>query len=208
MKLLNKALYHLEKTKKMYLFLFLLVIVGVVSGSIFFNFINGNDKLLVVDKLSLFFSDVTMDNINKWEVFKNSYIINLFTILLIWILGISIIGVIINVFIVYLKGFMLGFIISSIIYSYKLLGLIGVICYTFPHYFINILIIIIFSYFSFNMSKLLIRAVVNKESINFKFCMSKYYKLLFFGVVVVTVSCLFEAFISGYVIKLFTMLLN
>lgn len=207
MKTLNKVLTHLEKTKKMYLFLFLLVIIGVIFGSVFFNLISTNDKLLVSNKLTTFFSNIDNNTINSFEVFKNTYIINLLIITIIWILGISIIGIIINTFIVYLKGFILGFIISSLIYQYKLVGIIGVLTYIFPHYFINLLIIILLTYFSYNMSKIVIKGVIKKENINFSRFMSSYYKIYIFAFITITLTSLFEAFISKYLIKLFIMLI-
>lgn len=207
MKAINKVLNHLEKTKKMYLFLFLLLLIGVIFGSIFFNLISQSDKLLVANKLTSFFSNIDNNSINSIEVFKNSYITNLLTITIIWILGISIIGIVINTFIVYLKGFILGFIISSLIYQYKLVGIIGVITYMFPHYFINTLIIILLTYFSYNMSKIVIKGVIKKENINFSRFMNRYYKIYIFCFITITLTSLFEAFISKYIIKLFTMLI-
>ena len=50
---------------------------------------------------------------------KNSLIEGMILIILSWILGMSIIGVIFNIFFIYMKSFTIGFSISSFILVYK-----------------------------------------------------------------------------------------
>lgn len=208
MKIINKAITQLEKTKKSYLFLFILVLIGVITGCIFFNTINNNDKVLVVTKISDFMSNIKNNNLNHTEVLKTSLITNLSMVIIMWLLGISIIGCFINVFITYLKGFIFGFIISGILYTYKSIGLIGIITYTFPHYFINIIVVIVMTYFSLNISKVLLKSIIQKQSVNLSTIMKKYYKILLFSICTIIISSLFETFISPYIIKLFTLLIK
>ena len=100
--------------KSINFFVSTIMIFGIISGSIFLMMLSKSDKGLVIEQIHQFFQNVASDSINSGLALKNSLMINYLICFAIWILGFSMIGVIINVFITYLKGFLVGFSISSI----------------------------------------------------------------------------------------------
>ena len=120
-----------------------ILILGVISGAIFSNIIDLNDKKLVLDKIQLFISNIDTQSINNIESFKNSIITNLSYSIIIWILGMTIIGIIINIFLLYLKGFIFGFTLSAFILTYSYKGMILSILYTLFGQLLNFIVIMI-----------------------------------------------------------------
>ena len=84
--------------KKINYFTFIVVTLGIVTGSIFLVLINQNDKSSVITQITNFMSNINTNNIDSVQALKNSLFNNFVYIILIWILGMSIIGIIFNVF--------------------------------------------------------------------------------------------------------------
>ena len=139
----------INRQKKLYFFLIGLIIVALISGILFWLVINNEDKLLVNNELTSFFTGIKDgNNINYLGSFLNSIIINLIYIGLIWLLGISIIGLPIIIVLIGLKGFIVGFSVVSIIATYGFKGILGAIAYTLPHQIIFLLLLVLLGFYS------------------------------------------------------------
>ncbi len=199
---------NIIKQKKLYLFLIGLVIVGVIAGILFWFVINNEDKLLVTKNLNNFFECIKKGNaINYWGSLFNSLVTGLIYIVLIWLLGISIVGLPIILIIITIKSFIVGFSISSIIASYGLKGILGAFVYTFPHQIIFLLLLILLGFYASSFCFKLFKYLFLKQSINFKDAMRKYFKILLISLIIVLITSLYETFIATYFIKLFTLLI-
>lgn len=207
-KLLKKLKFHIIKSKKMYLFLIIILLIGLLCGSLFITILNEEDKLMVIKQLTSFFNQIKTNKIDYPQALKNSLTTNLIYIILIWLLGISIIGIPIIIFIVFIKGFIIGFSISAIIATYKLIGLIGAFAYIFPHLIIASFIIIIISCYALYLSFNLFWSIIQKKSINFKHIINKYSMVMIISMIIMIITSLIEVFFSPYLIKLFLMMVK
>lgn len=199
----------MDKEKKKYLFLISITLIGIIIGIVFSNIINDNDKLLVEEKLTTFFLNIKNNkDINYLSNFLNSFLNNTSSLIIIWIFGLSIIGLILNNFILFFKGFTLGFGIGSIINIYLYKGILGSILYVFPHMLINLFVFIVLIYYANNFSIKLFKTLFLKKEIKFNEIMKKYSKILLYGFGLLLVSSFIETFISPYIIKIFTFMLN
>lgn len=207
-KLLSKLQLSTIKTKRLYLFLLLIFIIGVIFGSLFITIINETDKNTVINQISGFFNQIKNNNIDFNSALKNSITTNLLYIVAIWILGISIIGIPIIIIMLFLRGFMIGFSIAAIIAKYKLIGIIGGLTYIFPHYIISLIIIFMISYYALRFSFNLLEAVVKKKSINFNEVINRYSFIMIFSIIVMVIASLIETYLSPYIMKLFTLLIK
>lgn len=196
MKILDKLKKEFKCNKKGLLFLLGITIIGFLFGTLFITIINESDKLLVKEHISSFIESIKKNNINFFDNFLNILISNLNFILIVWLLGMSVIGVPINIFYYFINSFVLGFSISSFILTYKLKGCIFSIIYVIPHNIINMIIFTLIVYYSLNFSLTLIFAITKKKSINFKQIINKYLKVLIFSSVIILLTSLYE----GYVI--------
>jgi len=183
------------------IFMASILILGIISGTIFLIMLSSQDKNNVIKKITLFISNINKDSVNNGLAIKNSLIINYTYILLIWLLGLSIIGLIVNIFIVYIKGFITGFSISAIILTYKYKSIPFILLYIFPHQVINILLIITISIYSIIFSKNLMQTIINKKNTN-KNIFKKYIVILLISIIFSFLSSMSEVYIFPKILKL------
>lgn len=180
-----------------------ILILGVISGAIFSNIIDLNDKKLVLDKIQLFISNIDTQSINNIESFKNSIITNLSYSIIIWILGMTIIGIIINIFLLYLKGFIFGFTLSAFILTYSYKGMILSILYTLFGQLLNLVVIMILSIYSimftFNFVKQIIKS---KYNMNIPKYFKNYLLIFLITIIISLISSISEAFVFPTLIKI------
>lgn len=201
-KKLNSGLALILPNKKVNLFVIFIVILGIISGSLFLMVLNDNDKSEVINEISTFMTNINTNNINNLNSFKNSLIEGMILIILSWILGMSIIGVIFNIFFIYMKSFIIGFSISSFILVYKYKGILSSLVYTVPSQLINILIILILGVYTLLFSKYLFKMIFLKDkTVNLGKFFKKY--VLVFGICILlcVISSLCEAYLLPSLLK-------
>lgn len=201
-KKLNSGLALILPNKKVNLFVIFIVVLGIISGSLFLMVLNENDKSEVINEISTFMTNINTNNINNLNSFKNSLIEGMILIILSWILGMSIIGVIFNIFFIYMKSFTIGFSISSFILVYKYKGILSSLIYVIPSQLINILIILILGVYTLLFSKYLFKMIFIKDkTVNLGKFFKKY--VLVFGICIILclVSSLCEAYLLPSLLK-------
>ena len=201
-KKLNSGLALILPNKKVNLFVIFIVILGIISGYLFLMVLNDNDKSEVINEISTFMANINTNNINNLNSFKNSLIEGMILIILSWILGMSIIGVIFNIFFIYMKSFTIGFSISSFILVYKYKGILSSLVYTIPSQLINILIILILGVYTLLFSKYLFKMIFIKDkTVNLGKFFKKY--VLVFGICIIlcVISSLCEAYLLPSLLK-------
>lgn len=202
MKLMDKLRKIVKINKKTLLFFTILLLTGIVTGAIFMAILNETDKKLITDYFVNFISNIENNKLNFLEAIKNGLFNNLLYIIIIWILGISVIGIPIVIIMFFIKSFTLGFSISSIIFNYKLKGCLLSFIHIFPHQILNFLIYILLTTYSIFFSLKIIDSIIKRKTIDFKILMNKYIKILIFSLIVIIISILIEVFITPFLIKI------
>ena len=192
------------KQKKKYIFLIGLAIIGILFGIVFAFLISTNDKLLVESSINNFFTAISHNEIHYMDGLLNSLTAGVVYTLVIWLLGISIIGIPVILFLLFIKGFIMGFSIGSIISIYKLKGVVGAILYIFPHHILSIIAYLLLSYFSIMFSKRLFDYLFLKKEVGLKKLMQKYIKILLICLCAMLICAISETFLAPTLLKLFT----
>lgn len=187
--------------KKINYFVITILLLGVISGSIFLVTLNSIDKNNTISQIKNFIVNVNSNNIESVQALKNSLIINYTFVVLIWILGLTIIGVLFNIFLTYIKGFITGFSISSIILTYKYKGILMALLYIFPSIIINLIGVSILTIYSIMFSHNLLKLVTSKKKTK-KLMLKKYLIILLLCIVLSLISSLFEVYVYPYLLKL------
>ena len=204
----SKSLSNIDSQKKKYIFLLGLVIVGIIFGIVFSLIISKSDKVVVDNNVIDFFSNIKNNNINYSGALKESLLSNILYLSITWLLGMSIIGLPIVIFILFMRGFILGFSIGSIIRIYKFKGTLAAFLYIFPHNIIMIIISILLSFYAINFSLKLFRFLFFHNNINFKSVMGKYFKTMIFCLIGYVICSLIEVFISPYILNIFNIFIK
>lgn len=186
--------------KKVFVFLFCLMIIGIIFGSSFPIFLSSEDKSLVSQYLSDFIIQVN-NGCDFAFLLGNGLSVNFIFLFLIWILGISIIGIPVVLFLFFFKCFIFGFSISSIIINYGFKGILFSLVYIFPHYVINLIIFTFITNYSFIFSFKLIGLIFKKNSFNISVSFNKYLKIFIVSIIFIFISVLYESFINPYVLS-------
>lgn len=179
--------------KKVSVFLFGILLVSIVFGSILPLFLSSSDKVVVSDYLTNFVSNI--ENYNYLSLFYNGLISNCGFLVVLWLLGISVIGCVIVLFLFFLKGFILGFSICSIIINYGVKGILLGFVYLFPHQIINIFVYGIMTCYSLVFSIKFILFLFKKYDFNVRFAFNRCFKVFCVNFVLLFISVLYESFL-------------
>lgn len=199
----NKIKNIIFPSKKINFFVIAILFLGVTSGAIFANIIDFNDKKLVVDKIELLISNIDNQTINSILAFKNSIINNLSYSLVIWIFGLTIIGIIANIFLLYIKGFIFGFSISAFIITYSYKGIILSILYTLFGQLLNLIVIMILSIYSIMFSSNFLKQIIkSKNNLNIPKFFKNYSLIFFITIIISFISSVSESFLFPALIKI------
>ena len=188
-------------SKKINYFVITILLFGVISGSIFLIVLNDTDKSNAILQIETFISNIDSNKIDNGLALKNSLIINYIFVGLIWGLGLSIIGVIFNIFLTYIKGFIIGFSISSIFLTYKYKGILMGLLYIFPHQIINIIVVCILTIYSIMFSHNLLTIIVSKNVKKNRSMLKKYVIILIFSVIASFISSILEIYMFPNLLK-------
>ena len=202
-KYLNETI---KKEKNILIFILITFFLGLILGSLFINFITEDDKKLLVEQLELFLSNVK--NLTKdvfgIKVFSEEILNNGFQLFIIFVLGISMIGLPVVIIIMFFKGFMLGTTLATIILKYQFKGIIGSFLYVFPCYIFNIIIYIFISFFAVNASIKFLKALFKKDNLNFKSFFGRYLLSFIISMFFMFIVCFLDAYLTPVLLKLFT----
>ena len=204
---MDKLKKIIKYDKKIMTFLNVIAIVGIIAGSIFMIILSKNDKETVLNSIKDFFDKLINNKFNFIGTLKNTVISNFLLSFIIWDLGISVVGVLIVIFIIFYKSFTLGFTISSIIYTYSIKGTFLAFIYVFPHLVINLLILLYLSSYSIKLSIILIKSILKKDNLNFKAFINNYSKVFLISIIFLIVTSLYESFIAPIILRYFAQLL-
>lgn len=199
----NKIKSILFPNKKINYFVLAILFLGIISGAIFSNVIDLNDQKLVIDKIKLLLSNIDNQQINNLLAFKNSILTNLSYSLIISILGLTIIGLLFNTFLLYIKGFIFGFSLSAFIITYSYKGIILSILYTLFGQLLNIIVIMTLTIYSIMFSLNLVKQVTkNKANVNIQKQFKNYLIIFLLTIIISLIASLSEAFLFPTLIKL------
>lgn len=130
----SKILYiikeHIKKNIKEYLIVSIVFLIGVIIGVIFINNSVEEQKLQINDYLNTFIECLNGDyKIDTPNLLKSLVINNLILALSIWFIGSTVIGMPIVYIIIGVRGFCLGYTISSIMITFSIWkGILFSIC--------------------------------------------------------------------------------
>ena len=195
---MKKRLIISKNQKRLYLLLIGLAFIAILSGIIFIFLISNSNKIFIKDNLITYFNNLS----SSTTIFFKSLFNNFIYIIIIWLFGISIIGIPVVVFMYLFKSFIFGFSISSIIYSFGIKGMFYVLCDLIFNKFIYLVIILLSTFYSLSFSYKLIKYLFLKKSINFRDAMNKYFKILIISLTVSLFITIYEVYILHFLIKI------
>ena len=201
-KLMDKLLNKVRFDKKYVLFCLILVILGIITGSLFVVILNNSDKSLIIEYIESFMDTIKNNNFDYISTLKDTIMINCSIVIIISIIGFTYFLVPINIIILFYKAFIIGFSLSSFMLTYKIKGLLLSTIYIFPHLIINILLFSILTAFTLKLSINMINHILKKKNVNMNLYFSKYLYTSVFIILIICISSIYEALVAPYLLKI------
>lgn len=201
-KTVDKLLNNIKFDKRYVLFTLILVILGIITGSLFIVILNTTDKNLVIEYISSFIDALSNKSFNYINTLKNTLIINYLIILIMSIIGFTYFLIPINIIVLFYKSFIIGFSISSFILTFKIKGLLLSLIYIFPHLIINILLFSLLAAFTLKLSINMIKCIIKKKEVNMRLYFNKYLYIIILFIFLITLTSLYESFVVPNILKL------
>lgn len=207
-KYMDKLKSNIRINKNLFVFLVVIVAVGVASGSIFVTVLNDSDKIMVSDYLNSFLNNLNSNNLNYNGTLINTLIFTLGLAILIWILGISVIGFALILLFLFIKAFSLGFSVASIIINFNFKGILIALAYVVPHHIINLMIYLLISSYALVLSYRLISSFTKKKNFDFKGIFNRYLFIIGFSLIILLFSVLYEVYLAPSLINMIVNILT
>ena len=200
---MNKEISKLVlPNKKINYFTVSILILGFLCGCIFLILLSNDDKTNTINQVTNYFNEIKDGSFNSGLALKNNLIINYLYIISIWVLGLSLIGLLFNIFIIYIKGFVVGFTISAMMLSFKIKGILSATLYLLFGQIFNILIILLVGIYSFSFSIQLIKTLSSKKKTKNTGVVRKYLIILISAIIFTLIATLLETFVLPNIIKI------
>ena len=189
------------KDKKQFIIIFVICIVAFIIGVLLPSILNEENRKIIQTSLNSYFDTIKNNQLKTNELLFKTLTSNIIIDLILWLLGISIIGIPIVIILLGYKSLSLGFTISSIISTYKLNGVIKALIYIVPN-IINLFIFFVISYYSISFSLMLFNYLFRKKEYNKRIIVNRYLKLLVISIIILIFSSVIETYV---VPKLFSL---
>ncbi len=201
-KVKTKVTNKLAEQKKIYIFLIIVMLIGLILGIIYAVILNKSDHAIVTTSLDSFFTSIKNNDIDYKSALINSLVGNISFVTFIFLLGISIIGIPLIIFSLASSAFIFGFSLSSIIYTYHFNGILKAITYLFPHQMITLLMSLFLGFYALYFGIKLFKYLFRGIDINLRSSMKRYLQV-YITVLLIFILCSFiEVFLSPALIKL------
>ena len=197
-KKINTIIKTIFPCKKINFFALTIIIMGITCGSIFAVTIGRNDQNAVIDKITTFISNINNNATNNLDILKNTLSINLIYTLLIWILGMTIIGILFVIVLAFSKSFIVGFSVASFILTYKYKGIILSGIFILFGELLNIIAIITLTIYSMMFTHKLLKLLLKKNQSNSE--LSKFLKSYSLILLIVIIQNIFSALSTSYIL--------
>lgn len=197
--IMNKAK---KKVNKLLLILLISTIISFILGCLFISIVDNNGRSLIKESINSYFDGIFDGKTNYINGLYTILPRNIFTNIIIWLVGISIIGIIIVSCLLLFKSFLVGFSLSSIIYTYGFKGILISIIYMISEV-INLFIIFLLTYYSISFSILLFNYLFRKKEYNRRIIMKRYIKIFIICLGITILNSLISIFLIPNLLRFF-----
>jgi stage II sporulation protein M len=149
---------YFRKNVALYFFVILLFALGVVAGSLTIKALGPDQKRELIDHLQVFLRGLghTGQTVDPQEVMRRADGVHLKTAVLVWVLGVTIIGLPAVVAVIFVKGFVIGFSVGFLIEQMGLSGLVFSIFAIWPQNLVAVPAFLVIAASSISFSWLLL----------------------------------------------------
>lgn len=148
-----------------YFFMVLFFMLGISVGALAVKILPDQQKVELANYLHLFLDSLAKQV--EWQgtdsLFTNTLYSNLKIMIILWVLGFTIVGIPFVLFIVFTRGFIIGFTVGFLVQEYVLKGLLFACVAVLPHNLLAVPALIISAVSAVSFSWILVRPKVRQR---------------------------------------------
>lgn len=192
---------HVRKNIWQYLLISIIFGLGFVLGEVNAGNLQGGTRSHLVDMVDSFLKGGVVTYQEGYRIFIPAFLNQARLIVLIWFLGMTVIGVPLILAIVFIKGFSLGFTFGFLVKEKALLGFMLAMLSVFPQNIIYVLFTIAWAVVGLNFSVYIAKgrfagASLGQDLATYTVTMLVFLVVFFFGALV-------ESFLSPWLVEMF-----
>lgn len=197
-------LKYMQKNIFLYIISLLFLCIGIVLGIYAIKYMGDAEKRNLVDYMLQYTNNSTFENLSKKEIFLQAFKNNVPFLIIIWFLGISLLGAPIILILNGIKGFTIGFTTSFMINCLGSKGILVNLLTVFPQNIIYIPCILIASVTAIEFSiDLLKNNYTNAARKNSNMVKLLHYSIIFLIILgVMTIGFLLEGYVTSGILKM------
>lgn len=198
----QNAIAYFRVNLVLYFFIIMLFLIGVVLGALAVKTLGEEQKAELITYLKVFFQGLQSNQdsgVTTGSLIKQAIYNNVKAVILIWLLGLTVIGVPVILFVVFTRGFVIGFTVGFLVNEYVLRGVLFAAVSVIPHNIFIIPAIIITSVSGISFSLLIVKHKLRPHRINLSYECMAYTSMAVLMLCVV----IFGGLVEGYVTPVF-----
>lgn len=189
------------KQNKLLLLLTILAIVFTIIGIFFPAILTEANKELIKNNIIEFINKIDNNEINYLSALFYSSWNNILVTFILWILGISLIGIPFIIIIYIFKCFLTGFSFTSILITYGVKGSITAMIYSIPNT-LNSFGSLLLSYYALSFSITIYKCIFKRENKNWSTITKQYIKLGIFFLLYTIIISVIASYIIPNILRL------
>lgn len=188
------------KNNKTISILILITIIVFIIGLLLPSILDNNTKTEISNNLKEYISFIKQDKINTFNYLKDTLKSNSLLIIIIWLLGISVIGIPLILVLYLSKVLIIGLEITFLIKNIMSYNILFIIIYMIPK-IVNLLLLALLVYYSISFSILLVRTLFINKQFNLTKVMIKYIRIFIIISILMLIVTLGEYFLESNLLK-------
>ncbi|NLB88777.1 MAG: stage II sporulation protein M [Syntrophomonadaceae bacterium] len=193
---------HIKKNNWHYILLILILVLGMILGYHKVYSLTGEVRSHLLDLINSYLLGGYKGDYSGNQIFISAYIQQLKSIVLIWFLGLTVIGIPLILGVIFFRGFSLGFTIGFLVQEKGSAGVIISILSIFPQNIVYLPLIVAWGLIAINFSLYIVKGrevggmPLTKGLIRYLFLLAVFSVIVLIGVLI-------EAYLSPWLLGLF-----
>lgn len=199
----ENILNHIKSNIGIYFLVLIFFAIGVAAGAFTVRAMDDVQKQSLIKYLQGFFQIFTSQKVNSMAVLSQSIKNNIQTVFVLWILGITVIGIPVTLLVIGIRGFIIGFTVGFLIDGLGMKGLLFTLLVILPQNLIIVPCLIGISVLSISFSLMMIKdRMARRWTNNYWQKFFSYFLLVIILLLISICGSLIEAYITPVFIKL------
>lgn len=198
-KIRDIAWKHIQGNLIIYFLVCMFFVIGISAGAFTIKALGDTQKQELISYMKNFFQILGNKPIDEFSVLKQSLTNNLQTGALIWVLGITVIGIPLILLLIAIRGFIIGFTVGFLVDQLGLKGILFSLLSIFPQNLFIIPSILVIAVIGISFSTMIIRNKLNKShySNHSTFRQFMMYSTIIFSIFsIIILGCIIEAYVT------------